>query len=179
MRVRPLPLLAVVAVAATSCVAVPKASVSEKSGSVVIPAGQPVCVTVPADGAFAGKPYAGSGDKVGEKTAAAVRQAGFTPRVLPVGSTADACRAQGLRYQVAAEILNYENRASGWNGAPDRISVRVSASDLDAGVSPASFLYSADSNTLASAFLEYGNAAPHQLLGGEYSDAVVGLVTGK
>ena len=80
---------------------------------------------------------------------------------------------------VTADIRHYENRASGWSGMPDKIEVQVNLGTTNELGESSSFVYNADSNMAASFFLEWGNAAPYQLLDADFKQAVQDLLAGK
>ncbi|WP_101758204.1 hypothetical protein [Oceanicoccus sp. KOV_DT_Chl] len=154
----------------TGCVSVADGKIESQSGSISVPLGTGICIIFPEDGKFEGKAYKDSGLKVGEIIQGTVAKHYQITNV----SSLEACDKP---YIVTSEIKEYENRASGWSGIPDKIRVSVTITNTENNEA-SSFTYYADSNMAASAFLEWGNAAPYTLLDKEFRDQVENLLKG-
>lgn len=172
-------LICVIFTSLTGCVSVPDISIEDKQGSIIVPTNESVCLVTPSDGLFEGKTYRNSGIKVAEKISSSIRDAYTIVRVEKIGAGhLNGCKNKDLRYVIYPEILEYEDRATGWSALPDKIRVKVNL--VDTSTSNAStFTYYADSNLVASAFLEWGNAAPHELLGEAFEQQIKDLLSGK
>jgi hypothetical protein len=99
---------------------------------------QTVFVAVPADGAYGGRVYAGSGRTVALKTAASFSryarrvQVAATPTVARDELLA-AARSVGARYLVVPSIAHWEQRATEWSGVPSRVSLGMATIDVATG----------------------------------------------
>lgn len=149
-----LPTLA--AVSLIGCATVSDVENLPPTGSIPVAEGSEICVVTPEDALYAGKTQRNSGQKVGEVISKSIPEVYTAVQV----STPDNCASNIL---VSTEILEYENRASGWSGMPDKIRVKVVAKDI-AKSTDAELNYYADTNMAASALFEWGNAAPYKLL---------------
>lgn len=156
------------AITLAGCASVADVKLQPISGQISIPEGSAICLIHPGDGQFKDKVYKTSGVKVGEVILKSVPKR-YSPKV--VGSE-EACKSN---YLVTSEILEYENRASGWSGKPDKIKVKVTARNME-NDELSTFTYYADTNLAASAFFEWGNAAPYELLDSEFSKQVADLL---
>ena len=157
--------------ALTGCASVADVKIESKSGSVSVSSGSEICVVFPEDGKFEGKKYEESGIKVGEVILKSVPQ---NYKAFQVASVQECTAA----YLITSEILEYENRASGWSGKPDKIKVKVTLNNTENNET-SSFTYYADTNMLVSAFFELGNPAPYKLLDGKFRDQVAALLQDK
>lgn len=143
----------------------------------VLPQDQ-ICVTVPADGQFAGTAYFGSGKIVANRVAKALRRKYSNVNVVSVPSEGDyvgVCRAEGAHYAVVPEIDHWEDHATGWGGGPDHIKVFLAVYDLKSDAPPVQKTYEAKSNILHSALTEYGNRQPQYLLDKNFTKIVLSL----
>jgi hypothetical protein len=160
------------------CVSVPVATIEKAAGSIAVPTKEKLCVSVPKDGEFEGKPYVNSGAKVAEKIKMSIDQRYSILLLNEVTeNTFIECVQRGANYIVVPEILAYENRATGWSGQPDKIKVQVDLIEIDSS-KKSSFTYYAESDALASAVREWGNAPPYELLGSEFQKQVQDLISG-
>jgi len=155
----------------TGCASVPDVKIVSKSGSFSVSSGSEICVVFPEDGKFEGKKYEESGIKVGEVIFKSVLN---NYKAFQVASVQECTAA----YLITSEILEYENRASGWSGKPDKIKVKVTLNNAENNKTN-SFTYYAETNMIVSAFFEWGNAAPYKLLDGKFRDQVAALLQGK
>ncbi len=160
------------------CVSVPVATIEKTVSSIAVPTKEKLCLSVPKDGEFEGRPYRNSGAKVAEKIKISIDQK-YSILLLDKASKDNfsKCVQRGGNYIIVPEILAYENRATGWSGRLDKIKVRVDLIKIDSS-KKSSFTYYAESNLVASAFLEWGNAPPYELLGSEFQKKVQDLVSG-
>lgn len=161
-------ILAVMLSALAGCASVSGVDGQSKVGTILIPDNAVVCVVYPADGQFNGEVYRSSGVKVGEVIFKSVPKK-FSPVVVKNEQNCES------NYLLTSEILEYENRATGWSGKPDKIKVKVIASNPQSG-ELSTFTYSADTNVATSAFFEWGNPAPYKLLGSGFTKQVVDLL---
>ena len=164
-------ILALVLAVLSGCATVADVNIDSKNGYVSIPRGSDVCVVFPEDGRFEGREYKDSGVKVGEIIFKSVPDNYNASHA----ASAQECNAA---YVVTSDILEYEDRSSGWSGKPDKIRVKVTLNDMEKN-EYSSFTYYADTNLAVSAFFEWGNAAPYKLLDGKFTDQVVALLQGK
>jgi len=142
-----------------------------KSGNISIPANSVVCVIYPGDGQFDGVTYESSGEKVGQIVLKSIPKK-YNPVVV---SSKKSCESN---YFLATEILEYEDRATGWSGKPDRVKVKLTGTNSK-NDELSTFTYDADTNVAASAFLEWGNSAPYKLLGSKFTKQVANLLSSK
>lgn len=121
-----------------------------------------VLISVPADGSYGGRAYAGSG----RMTADAVRSAFL--RVGPRADIAGACelpdcldraRSEGFGYLVEPTILHWEDRATEWSGISDKVEVRLSIYDVETGQQVGSQVIAGSSS-----FWTFGGDHPQDLL---------------
>lgn len=96
-----------------------------------------VFVTVPEDGAYETKRYAGSGQTVAQETAAA-----FSSRAIRVHigeqrqateAAVSAARKVDAGYLVIPTIAHWEHRATEWSGRPSVMSLRLTILDVQTG----------------------------------------------
>jgi Domain of unknown function (DUF4823) len=179
--VRALRLVAIglAAMAGTSCG--PSVSVSRPAGATGSVGGNDrVCVATAVDGRHETRVYAGSGQKVTRRTAHALRE--HHADVVIIGTSdlqrlAEECRSQEGRFVVVPEILEWEDRASGWSGRPDRVEVQLTLHDVASASAVRSVSVTVQTNFWSSAFGEWGNRPPEALLSEEFDRAAVGLLS--
>lgn len=97
-----------------------------------------VYVLIPADGAYAGRPYSGSGQTVAQSVASAF--AGVADRVqiadrrFESDSVAiSAAKGAGADYVVIPVIAHWEQRNTAWSGIPSRMAIRLTIVDAATG----------------------------------------------
>lgn len=160
----------------TSCVAVPTSQVVPIEGEYIPTKSKvaPVCVVVPDDGSFDGRAYIGSGKLVAERVVATLDDIGMPSILVSSVETAQppSCVEAGSELRLDSQILAYENHVTGWSGKPDRIQVRLSLSLMAEPSRSRNAIYIAQSNLIASGFLEWGNADPTALLGRDFGKLV-------
>jgi hypothetical protein len=161
------PTLSIATVILAGCASVADVDVQPPTTSISVPSGSEVCVIYPKDGKFEGAVQRNSGDKVGDVILKSIPTSYNAERSLSVEN----CTSN---YLVTSEILEYENRLSGWSGKPDKIRIKVAAMDRVNNVTSI-LSYYADTNMAASFFFEWGNAAPYQLLDSEFTRQVEAL----
>jgi hypothetical protein len=129
-----------------------------------------VCVLIPAAATFGGKFYAGSGDEVAEKIREAIEKTGNSARLVSQAQTDPIanCRGNGSSLILQPTIIYYEDNLTGWSGKPDQISIQLTLYPINQPDQKRSTVYTARSNLVYSAFLEWGNAKPSALLGDEF-----------
>ena len=100
--------------------------------------GKSVLVTVPADGSYGDRTYAGTGRTVAQKTAAAFSR--YSRRVevaAPEISKRDDLLAEarkiGAGYLVIPTVTHWEVRATEWSGIPSRVSISIAILDVATG----------------------------------------------
>jgi hypothetical protein len=112
-----------------------------------------IFVAIPADGRYSSKPYAGTGQLVAQKTAAAFSR--YAPRV-EIASPASASREEflaaarraGAGYLVIPTIAHWEQRATEWSGIPSRVSLGLAIIDVETGLEVRSMLLESQSATV-------------------------------
>ncbi len=97
-----------------------------------------VLIAIPADGAYGGKPYLGSGQMVAQQVAAAFARYAQKVDMAPSNAAdrtalVDAAKKGGFGYIVMPVIAHWEHRATAWSGIPSRASVGVSVLDGQTG----------------------------------------------
>jgi hypothetical protein len=112
--------------------------VTTRGATAQLEAGQKILIAVPADGAYNGQVYAGSGQEAAERLrgalapkASAVALSSSAP-----GNVAAALkegRAGGYRYLIHPELAHWEHRIAAWSGIPTRVSLLMTVYDLKAG----------------------------------------------
>ena len=137
--------------------------------------GKSVLVAVPADGSYDGKSYAGSGQMVAQRTAAA-----FTPhakRVEIAPAKLDdrerllaAGRNAGAGYLIIPSIAHWEPRATEWSGRPSRASIGMAIVDVSTGKDLTSALLESRSRIVSWTGTSPESLLPH--LVGEYADGL-------
>lgn len=143
----------------------------------VIANGAAICILTPADAKSKEEIYINSGVEIATRTAQAIEKSnGFTTYTLPSESTLSHCRERGAEYAIKIQILHYEDNLTGWSGKPDRISIRLLLQRTIGNDPPTIVNFSAKSDAIASAFIEWGNAKPYQLLKDEYETTVQNLI---
>jgi hypothetical protein len=172
-------LSALVLAGLASCVSIPTSQVVPIEGEYIPTTSQvaPVCVVSPHDGTFEGRAHTDSGKLVAKRIAAILQDIGMSSVVVPKAGTRPltSCVEAGSELQLDSQIVLYEDRVTGWSGKPDRIEVRLTLSLVAQPSRSRSAVYIAQSNVLASGFLEWGNANPTSLLGAEFAELVRGL----
>lgn len=109
-----------------------------EASSVRLDSDQMILIAVPADGAYGGRTYAGSGRTVAQKTAAAFSRYARRVQIAPT-QTANreellaAARTVGARYLVIPSISHWEQRATEWSGIPSRVSLGMVTVDVATG----------------------------------------------
>lgn len=162
----------------SGCVSAPVVTIESTAGTLAVPKNEKLCLSTPKDGRFDGRPYRNSGAKVAKKIRQpiddlyVVLSVGYVP-----GGDFTECVQRGGKYILVPEILEYENRATGWSGRLDKIKVQVDLVRIGTS-EKSSFTYYATSDLVTSAFLEWGNAPPYDLLAEEFQTKVRDLVTG-
>lgn len=139
-----------------------------------------ICVLQPPDAFYNSKPYRGSGRSIGDRTALGIERAGREARIV-VGRDDEmlkACHETGADLALLVELTKYEDRLTGWSGKPDQIALKLSLFELSRPDQRRVATYEAQSNTWVSAFLEWGNARPTALLGGDFDETVRRLIEG-
>lgn len=89
-----------------------------------------VVIQMPADGSFRGAVYYGSGRDSGNALQRSFAE--FASKASLVRCVPGACD-RGSGYFVVAQVLNWEDRATGWSGNRDRIAMKVTISDAVTG----------------------------------------------
>lgn len=122
----------------------------------------PVTISKPADGAYEGRPYLGSGSA----TASVVRAAflKFSDDVNVIEECGDInCLKNNHTisdgYYVVPQILHWEDRATEWSGIPDQIEVKITIYDAASNNRIASTLISGKSKLAT-----FGGDHPQDLL---------------
>ncbi|MBN3967023.1 DUF4823 domain-containing protein [Pseudomonas gregormendelii] len=159
----------------TGCISIPDAESTKATGTSNIAANHsPICIKTPGDPSFQQHVYVGAGKLIAEKVRSGVEKSGRTSFVID-----DPAKAQvaGCQFMLDSQIIEYEDRATGWSGIPDRISLRVSLYPITDPEAQRSFMYIAKSSAMGSAFLEWGNANPASLLQQQFADDVVALIS--
>ncbi|MCL2524558.1 MAG: DUF4823 domain-containing protein [Betaproteobacteria bacterium] len=172
---KPLPALAL-AIGLAGCTALPVATVQPIAAGADFSTRQDtvVCVLVPPDASFEGKPYPGSGGEVAEKIRDALRKfVKFSRLVSQEQANALAvCREKEATLALETTILHYEDHITGWTGKPDRIELKLFLYKIDQPDQRRSIFYEAKSHTTYSIFLEWGNAKPAALLGEDFEYSI-------
>ena len=153
--------------ALTACASVGKGKLESKDGAMKIESGSEICFIYPKDAKFEGQTQRDSGAKVGKTILKAV------PKNYNITSKVSMSECD-QPYTLVSEILEYENRASGWSGKPDKIKVKVSLSNRTKEEA-SSFTFYSETNTNVSAFFEWGNSAPYKLLDADFAEQVASL----
>ncbi|MHC8354881.1 DUF4823 domain-containing protein [Pseudomonas sp. LB3P81] len=159
----------------TGCISIPDAESTKVSGATNLVVDQtPVCITTPNDPSFQQHVYVGAGKLIAEKVRLGVEKSGRSAFVID-----DPAKAQvaGCQFMLDSQIIEYEDRATGWSGIPDRISLRLSLYPVTDPASQRTFTYIAKSSAMGSAFLEWGNANPTSLLQQQFADDVAALIS--
>jgi hypothetical protein len=139
--------------------------------------GARICIITPPDAKSKEEVHINSGVEIASRTAQAVERInGFLTETAPANSSLESCRERGTEFAIRIQILHYEDNFTGWSGKPDRISIRLLLQRTIGNESPTIATYSAKSDTIASAFIEWGNAKPYQLLKDEYEATVQNLI---
>jgi Domain of unknown function (DUF4823) len=102
--------------------------------SVTLPLDAPIYVSIPEDGRYSARRYAGSGEMTTQEVVAALSL--YTSRVSsaratePLEESLSAAREESALYLLRPTILHWEDRATEWTGVPDRMSVRLDLVDV-------------------------------------------------
>lgn len=160
---------------ATGCVSVPDATSTTVTGTPSANANHsPICIKTPSDPSFQQHTYTGAGKLIAEKVRSGVEQTGRNAFLI---DDKEKAQMAGCQFVLNPQIIEYEDRATGWSGMPDRISVRLDLSPIADPKSQRSITYTAKSSAMASAFLEWGNANPTSLLQQQFAKDVAALVS--
>ena len=96
--------------------------------------GEPVYVSVPADGRYGQTVYHGSGQNTAQIVVMAFSrhssrvESGRTQQ--DFDASLDAARKIGARYLVVPTILEWEDRATEWSAIPDKASIKIAVIDV-------------------------------------------------
>ena len=98
--------------------------------------GQKVYITLPQDGSYGGKTYAGSGTQVAHFLGKGIRpyvaETLVATAYVPVEEALTSAQKAGARYVFIPTITNWEPRAAAWSGRPTRVSISIAVQDLAA-----------------------------------------------
>ena len=96
-----------------------------------------VYVTVPGDGTYEAKTYAGSGQRVAQAVGAAFARSANQVHVAEARADLDealkSAKKLGAGYVVVPTIAHWEQRATEWSGRPSRMAIRISIVDAATG----------------------------------------------
>jgi hypothetical protein len=96
-----------------------------------------VYVSVPADGSYETKTYAGSGQSAASAVAVAFGKKAaalhVAAKMQPLDSTLAAARALDVGYIVIPTIAHWEQRTTEWSGKPSRMTIRLEILDAKSG----------------------------------------------
>lgn len=120
-------------------------------------------VSVPRDGQYETRVYAGSGLQTARAVEAELLRHTTTVQVGSAAEGPDAARtaaqAAKLRYVVVPTILHWEDRATEWSGRLDKLQVRIDVVDAEAGTTLHSAGLSGESS-----WATFGGDHPQDLL---------------
>ncbi|WP_097161062.1 DUF4823 domain-containing protein [Enterobacter sp. CC120223-11] len=94
---------------------------------------EPVVISVPADGAYEGHAYSGSGSATASAVRAAFLKHSDTVTVLDDCADITCLKSHSTTkrgYYVVPQILHWEERATEWSGIPDQIEVKITVYDI-------------------------------------------------
>ena len=100
--------------------------------------GKTVYVVIPADGAYGGRPYSGSGQSVAQSVASAFAGLAANVQIADRRFESDAAaisaaRAAAADYVVIPVIAHWEQRNTAWSGIPSRMAIRLTIADAGSG----------------------------------------------
>ncbi len=94
-------------------------------------------MTVPGDGSYEAKSYAGSGQLVAQAVGAAFARSANQVHVAEARTDIDealkSANKLGAGYVVVPTIAHWEQRATEWSGRPSRMAIRISILDAATG----------------------------------------------
>jgi hypothetical protein len=133
-----------------------------------------VCILIPPDASFEGEQYPGSGREIGEVVRRSLDTLGRTSFLVsyPKEGALISCLERGASFQIEPKVLHYEDRFTGWSGKPDRIELKLMLSALKNTENQRSTYFEARSDVTHSAFFEWGNAKPTDLLKDDFTHAI-------
>jgi hypothetical protein len=99
---------------------------------------KPVYVAIPQDGAYGGRPYTGSGQRVAQAIASAFSMHASRVQIADRRAESDAsdveaARAAGAGYVAVPVIAHWEQRNTVWSGMPSRMAIRLTVFDAATG----------------------------------------------
>jgi hypothetical protein len=159
----------------TACISFPDVESTEISGAFKPVTNQhPICIKTPGDPSFQQNVYLGAGNLIAEKVRSGVEKTGRRAFLIDDPAKAEVA---GCRLVIDPQIIEYEDRVTGWSGLPDRISLRLSLFSITDKTSQRSLIYTAKSSVMGSGFLEWGNATPASLLQQKFYDGVAAMIS--
>ena len=170
--------IAIASLFLSGCIAVPVTTVNPVVGSPTVRLADRLCVVAPQD---ASSDDSGSGRAVAQQIVESLARIGLSASIVMHTTEArlkEACFERGANLALMPEILFYEDNLTGWSGKPDRIELRISAFKPGEQSARRVVIFEASSNTLASAFLEWGNAKPYALISNNADQVLKTLVHG-
>lgn len=133
-----------------------------------------VCMVALPDQSFDGEVYEGSGAALTQRLRDAVKSAGWSSVLIPESgeSSQKSCTALGGDVLFETIVERYEDNVTGWSGKPDRIELQLRVSLASNPELKREIFFDAKSNVTASAFFEWGNAKPTDLLKSDFDYSV-------
>lgn len=135
---RALVVAAVIALGACTATYQERTTGGTEASTVKLDPARNVMVAIPADGAYGGKSYLGTGQLVAQNTSAAFSRYARKVQLGPAGvhelePLLVSARAANADYLAIPSISHWEQRATEWSGIPSRVTLTLAIVDVRTG----------------------------------------------